>query len=103
MIFALILLIPLLILALWVYIKKSPKELNRSQVRVFDLSVFFIAVLLSLAFILKTYSKLSSGPDRAWWPILSILGSMGIITLCLVVGALIRYAVFQYISKRRKS
>ncbi len=90
MIFAFIVLLPILLISFWAFIKLSPKVGNRQGVLVFNLCVLVVGSLLCAYLTLRIYSNMAAGPDRAWWAILSVLGTLLVFPVVLLVGGLIR-------------
>ena len=96
MILALIILAPLVILALWQFIKLSPEGVEKRKVRFYNSVVLLVGVLLCGLLTLNVYENMAGGSDRAWWPVLSVLGSLVVFPVCLMVGGIIRnYLVFR--------
>ena len=67
MILALIILAPLVILALWQFIKLFPVGVEKRKVRIYNSVVILIGVLLCGLLTLNVYENMASGSDRAWW------------------------------------
>lgn len=90
MILALIVLVPILLIGLWAFIRFSPKAGSRHQVLLFNLGVLAVGLVFCAVLTLKIYSNMAAGPDRAWWTILSVLGTLAVFSIVLVVGGLVR-------------
>jgi len=88
--FAVILLAPILLISFWAFISFSPKVGNRQGVLVFNLCVLVVGSLLCALLTLKIYSSMAAGTDRAWWPILSLLGTLVVFPVVLLAGRLVR-------------
>ena len=95
----LVILGPISILAAWVYFRLSPKVAARQGLLLYNAGVFLVAGILCSALTVGLYASMSGGPDEGWWPVLSLLGSLLIFTLCLLVGGLIRNLL---VFRRRK-
>ncbi len=96
MILALIILVPLVLLALWQFIKFSPEGVEKKKLLFCNSVVIIIGVILCGLLTLNVYVNMAGGSDRAWWPILSVLGSLVVFPVCLTVGGIIRnYLVFR--------
>ena len=93
MILALIVLVPVLLMSLWAFIRFSPKGGSRQQVLLFNLGVLAVGLVLCALLTLTIYSNMAAGPDRAWWSILSVLGTLAVFSIVLVVGGLVRNLV----------
>lgn len=84
------------ILAAWAFFRFSPRVAARQGVLLYNAGVFVLAAILCSALTVGLYVSMSGGQDQGWWPVLSLLGSLVIFTLCLLVGGLIRnFLVFR--------
>ena len=90
MILALAVLVPGLLLSLWLFFKLSPKDADKTRVCLYNAGVLVVCVLICGALTFKLHSTLADTTDRAWWPILSVLGSLVASSLCLAVGGVVR-------------
>jgi len=90
MILALVVLVPALLLSLWLFLRLSPKDADKTRVTLCNAGVLVIGVLICGALTFKLHSTLADTTDRAWWPILSALGSLVAFSLCLAVGGVVR-------------
>jgi len=90
MILSLIILVPIALVALWFFFKSSPKGVQNNQIHFFNAGVVVAGVLLCGALTYKVYLMLAGGTDRAWWPVLSVLGSLIVFPATLMVGGIIR-------------
>jgi NADH:ubiquinone oxidoreductase subunit 4 (subunit M) len=90
MLLSLLILAPLLILSLWLYFRCTPKTARRRALVAYDATVLLGAVVLSSRTALHLHRAMSAGPDRAWWPALAILASLGIAVIFLLVGGIVR-------------
>ncbi len=90
MFLALIVLVPILLLSIWAFFKFSPNMEGRKVILLFNLSVLGVGLLLSALLTLKVHANLAAGPDRAWWPILSALGTLVVFPVVLLAGGLLR-------------
>ena len=96
MILALIVLIPFCGAALWAFFRFSPQdEEKKKAILIYNWIVILINILLCLGYTYRAYSSMINSVDRAWWPILSILGSLFICAISLFVGAIIRKFIFR--------
>ncbi|MFC1809196.1 hypothetical protein ACFL3D_03635 [Candidatus Omnitrophota bacterium] len=97
MIIALVILIPLCILALWVFFHFSPRTVAAKQriIKVYNITVLVMSIVLCALFSYNTYSNMIDTTDREWWPILSTLGSLFIFSTVLLISATIRSFIFQ--------
>ena len=96
MISALMILIPLCMVALWVFFRFSSKDKNRMRlVILYNSAVILIAALLCAIFSYRTYMTMINSVDSGWWPILSILGSLFIFSVVLLIGAISRIFIFK--------
>jgi hypothetical protein len=97
MIVALIVLIPLLAGALYIYLKfPPPNDPARPQnLRWFNCGLFLAAILgcAGIGFYFKT--AMSGSSDAGWWPMLTVLCSLLFSTAVLLVGGVVRSLVFK--------
>ena len=96
MILSLIALVPLCGAALWAFLRFSPKDENKRKSIVFyNSALVSIDILLCAIYSYKIYTALIDTRDSAWWPILSILGSLFTFSLVLLLGIIIRFFIFK--------
>ena len=96
MMLSLTVLIPLCGVALWAFFRFSPKDINKENlILIYNIIVIFVNILLCLIYSYRTYSIMINTVDRAWWPILSVLGSLFIFAIVLFVAAIIRFFIFR--------
>jgi hypothetical protein len=93
MILALAVLVPVLFLSLWLFFKLSPKDADKTRVCLYNAGVLVVCVMICGALTFKLHSTLADTMDRAWWPILSALGSLVASSLCLAMGGVVRNLV----------
>jgi len=75
---------------LWLYGKFSPEHANKKNLRIYNVIVMLLALLSCLLVSLHFYNTTGQSVDRAWWPILALLGSLLTVIVILSVGGLIR-------------
>jgi hypothetical protein len=90
MILAFVLLVPVVILSLWFFLRFSPKDTRKKAVLLYNAGVVAVSVLICGAMTFRFYTTLAETSDRAWWPVLSALGSLVVFPLCVAVGGVIR-------------
>lgn len=96
MIIALILLVPICLIVLWFFFKSSPKNQDKqATILKFNVITVFAAILSCAWLTISTYSAMIDTSDRAWWPVLSGLGSLILVPAVLLVGAFIRMIVYR--------
>ncbi len=95
MIAAFTILAPLLLACVVLFIRFQPKAANKSTKNRFNIIVAALAILASIAVSIYFWRTTGQSVDRAWWPVLATFGSMFLISFILVVGVLIRYAIFK--------
>ena len=93
MIISLVILIPFCCIVLWAYFKLSPQKTNRNP-RLFNIAMLSFAIVFCLIFSAWIYWKMIDSVDQAWWPYLSLLGSLLIFPITLIVGGLLRNLFF---------
>lgn len=102
MTFALITLVPVFLVVLWAFFRLSPQVHERRMITRFNLGVLIFGLAVCGIAIIKIYSDMSAGPDRAWWPIISMLYSLVLFTLVMVIGGVVRnFVVFRTGKSRR--
>lgn len=96
MIIALLVLVPICFVMFWFFFKSSPKIQNkRKTILRFNLATVLAAILSCVWLTYSTHHSMIDTVDRAWWPVLSGLGSLIFFPVVLLVGALIRMIVFR--------
>ena len=99
---ALITLVPVFLLALWAFFRFSPQADDRHRITRFNLGVVIFGVAVCGFATLKVHSGMSAGPDKAWWPIISMLYSLVLFPLVLGIGGVVRnFVVFRTGRSRR--
>lgn len=96
MILSLAILIPLLLAAVYVYVRFRPDVdvSRRVALRTFDGAVLLSVVLVGLGVTSHFETTTRQSSDRAWWPILAVLACLFTTPMVLFVAALIRKTVF---------
>ena len=96
MIISLSALILLCFIIVWIFLKSSPSIQGQQRALLnFNLSSVFVAVFPCVLLTYFTYISLVDTVDRAWWPVLSGLGSVLIISVVLLGGVILRMIVFR--------
>lgn len=90
MIFALIVLLPILAVALWWFYKFSPIDAEKRLVRLYNNAVLLAGVLICTGLTLRLREMLADTPDRAWWPVLSAIAALLVLPLWLAVCGVVR-------------
>jgi hypothetical protein len=90
MFFSLILLILVLAVSTWAFLRYSPRGSDPRRVVRFNASVLVIGVIGCGALTIKLYLALATSQDRAWWPVIAGLYSLALFSAVLLVGALVR-------------
>lgn len=93
MIIALIILVPVVVVAGWAFVRFSPAHGDRKAVLRFNIASLLVALLLAVAWTIRSYVVMSPTVDSAWWPVISVLGALVIIPLVLAVAAVLRNVV----------
>ena len=94
MIVAFAILLPVLGVSLWAYCRFHPGRDGAKSIRIFDALVVGCAVALSIVATGYLRKEMASGPDSAWWPVVSVIYSLVIFPACLLVGGIIRHVVY---------
>ncbi|MBI2527985.1 MAG: hypothetical protein HYV93_18620 [Candidatus Rokubacteria bacterium] len=87
---ALALLLPLLGLALWVFVRLRPRGGPARAVRAYNVGVLLVAVASCAWTAAHFYWTTGQSVDHAWWPVLAALASLLVVSGVLVAGALVR-------------
>ena len=96
MIFALAILVPMVAVAVWAFFRFSRMHADHRRVLLFNVAPIFIALAAATARTLRTYLVMSPTVDAAWWPIISVLGTLVLITLVLGLAGVVRnFIVFR--------
>ncbi|KPK97395.1 MAG: hypothetical protein AMJ95_09135 [Omnitrophica WOR_2 bacterium SM23_72] len=93
MILALVILLPFCFVTLLIFFHFSPKERMKSC-KIYNSIIILLALIFCALYIYRTYSVMVDTVDSAWWPTLSVIGSLFIFHLILLVGAMLRNYVF---------
>lgn len=93
MIIALLILLPIVGIVGWAFFRFAPKHCNRKSLLWFNLLSLAASLLLAIGWSVRTYLVMSPTVDLAWWPIISLLGSLFIIPVVLGVAAILRNIV----------
>ena len=93
MIAALLILLPAVGVVGWAFFRFAPVHPDRKAVRRFNLVSLTAALLLAAAWSVRTYVVMSPTVDSAWWPVISLLGALTIVSLVLGLAAILRNLV----------
>lgn len=90
MIVSFLFLLPVVGIVGWAFFRFTPIHANRKAVLRFNLLSLTVALLLAVAWSVRTYLVMSPTVDSGWWPIISILGALLIVSLVLGLSAILR-------------
>jgi hypothetical protein len=90
MIASLLVLLPLVALAVWAFLRFTPPHADRPTVRRYNLISLGGSFMLAAAWTVRTYVVMTPTEDAAWWPIISLLGALVIVPFALAVAAVAR-------------
>ena len=93
MVVALLIFVPIAGVVIWAFLRFGPSYAERKLLRRFNLAAFSIALLLAIAWCVRTYLVMSPTVDAAWWPAISVLGAIVIFPLVLVAAAVVRNVI----------
>ena len=93
MIAALLILLPPVGIVGWAFFRFPPIHSDRKAVLRFNLLSLTVALLLAVAWSLRTYVVMSPTEDSAWWPVISLLGALTIVPLVLGLAMILRNLV----------
>lgn len=87
---------PLLALAVWMFVRLVPVHADRTAMRRFNVLSLAVTVLLAVAWSVRTYIVMSSTVDSDWWPVISLLGTLAIVPVTLAIAFVARnFVVFR--------
>ena len=90
MIVALLVLVPIAGVVVWVFFRPSPSGAQSRMVLRFNVGALVVALALAAGWSVRTYLVMSPTADAAWWPVISVLGTLIIIPLVLGLAAVVR-------------
>ena len=90
MIAALLILVPIAGVVVWTFFRLSPSGAQSRTIARFNIGALVIALALAAGWSVRTYLVMSPTVDAAWWPVISVLGTLIIIPLVLGVAAALR-------------
>jgi len=94
MLFALSLMIPLLVLAAWVFWRLSPPRPEPGPVRAFNIAATLLALVLAGAVSWYVRGTMAGTSDHGMWPAIAAYYVMAAVPLWLAIAGGIRRAVF---------
>lgn len=94
MLFALSLMIPLLVLAVWVFWRLTPPRPAPGSVRAFNVAAIVLALLLAVSAAAYVRGTMAAGTDYAMWPAIAAYYVMAVVPLWLAVAGGIRRLIF---------
>jgi thiol:disulfide interchange protein len=94
MLFAVSLLIPLLVLAVWIFWRLSPKRPDAGPVRAFNGGAIVLGLLLAGGVAWYVRDSMADSTDRNLWPAVAAYYVMAAFPFWLALAAGIRHAVF---------
>ncbi len=90
MIFSLLILLPILGYALWVYFRTAPRQVPRAVRLRYNILVICLALGACAASSYFAYDQVGAGADRAWWPVVAGFYSWFAFLIVLILGGLVR-------------
>ena len=93
MIATLLLLVPIAGAVVWAFFHFSPSGAPQPAILRFNLAATILALALAIAWSVRTYWVMSPTVDAPWWPIISFLGALVVISLVLALAAAVRNLV----------
>jgi len=100
MILAFGILLPVLAVSLWAYFRFRPAGTEVHKLWIYDVIVVGCVVVLCIAVTVYLRNEMVPGPDSAWWPVVAAIYWLVIFPIFLMVGGIIRYAIFSRSSAR---
>ncbi|HAM59950.1 MAG TPA: hypothetical protein DCQ64_32895 [Candidatus Rokubacteria bacterium] len=96
------LLLPLLGLALWVFVRVHPRSGSAGALRAYNVGVVLVAVAGCAWTASHFYRTTGQSADRAWWPVLATLASLLVVSGVLLAGAMVRNLLLFRGRRRRR-
>ncbi len=93
MLLSLFALIPLLAFSAWVFYRFTPSA-TEGDVQRYNGTAILVGALLCVGWSVRTYFQMAGTVDRAWWPVVSALGSMAIFPVWLILAGVLRCVIF---------
>ena len=90
MIVALLVLVPIVGVVVWAFLRLSPSGVQSCAILRFNVGALVVALALAGGWSVRTYLVMSPTVDAAWWPVISVLGALIIIPLVLGLAAALR-------------
>jgi len=88
-------LLPVLAMSFWLYVRARPQGQPPEAVRRFDAATLGLVVATSVGMALYLWLTIGQGVDRAWWPVLAVFVGIVATIVILVVAGLIRARRFR--------
>ena len=98
---ALAALLPLVGLAVWVFVRVRPRSGSAGALRAYDVGVVLVAVAGCAWTASHFYRTTGQSVDRAWWPVLATLASLLVVSGVLLAGTALRNFVV-FAGRRRR-
>jgi len=90
---ALLVLLPIAGVVVWAFFRLSPSGAQSHMVFRFNIGTLVVALVLAAGWSVRTYLVMSPTVDAAWWPVISVFGTLIIIPPVLGLAAALRIFV----------
>ena len=90
MILLALILIPLFLLALFLFFRSTPESENKRKATQFNSAVVFVGAISCILISLYSYLTVGTSIDSVWWPILAFFGSIFVFIVVLIIGGIYR-------------
>ena len=94
MLFAVSLMIPLLVLAVWVFWRLTPPRPETGPVRAFNAAAVVLALVLAGGIAWYVQGSMAGGTDRGMWPVVTAYYVMAVVPPWLAVAGVLRRLIF---------
>ncbi len=94
MLFAVSLMIPLLVLAVWIFWRLSPPRPDPNATRAYNIGASVLALLLAGAIAWYVRGSMEAGKDHGMWPVIAAYYVMAVVPLWLAVAGGVRRLLF---------
>jgi hypothetical protein len=95
MILIVIIAIPVLATATWLYLKYGPPGTTVKSRLGFEISVLFVQVIGCIGVSYYSYATVGQSTDHAWWPVIAFLYAFLLIPIMFILAAVIRKLIFK--------
>jgi len=100
MILSAFILIPVLLFLIYLFFTTSPKYVEKTVSRSYNLKVMTFGIIACIAVSLYSYLTTGQSIDAPWWPVFAFFGSAIVLSIVLLFGGF--YRNFIYFKKQKQ-